>query len=266
MAALPPAMRLGLYARLSRNATQFGHQRARPCRSFDRSTSIADSIESADESDARPWRSVAHGPLGRARHRCFRPDGPHNKLVRSAEPSTGSSVWFSGSDLTIRSGPHVGRPCEPVCPGSCVDKGPDSVENRGPMWTSGPPVRRKPTLRRGRSRRHPRRVGTGFELSTVVSTAAPPNERRPSTVTAVSSTGLRRTMTRRHPPRPHHDDGDDGSKIGMRYPRLMDPLARPDLDPRANGVAELHLGPRRARTASPSRVPAQATAFGVNPP
>jgi hypothetical protein len=60
----------------------------------------------------------------------------------------------------------------------------------------------------------------------MVSTALTVAGRRPSTVVTDCSTVRRRTMTRGRPPRPHHDDGDDGTKIRMRYPRIVHPVAR----------------------------------------
>jgi len=42
------------------------------------------------------------------------------------------------------------------------------------------------------------------DLSTVASTVRSPIRRSASTSSARSSTGLRRTPTRRRPPRPHH--------------------------------------------------------------
>jgi hypothetical protein len=119
---------------------------------------------------------------------------------------------------------------EPVHVSARVDNGPDSVENRVPLWTS--------RARDGLLGVGKRRVGGGWfdrrsgpiartsRLSTTVSTPATSKERRPSTVGSDSSTARRRTTARACPPHPHHDDGDDGTKIRMRYPRIVHPVAR----------------------------------------
>jgi hypothetical protein len=114
-----------------------------------------------------------------------------------------------------------GRAPEPVCGRSPVDKRPKSVDNPGLMWTSGPRSTDNRYPRRGRSDDPRARPGRPPELSTVRSTVTTPERRPLSTVTSQSSTGAARTATRGRPPGPHHDDGDDGTKIRGRYPRTM---------------------------------------------
>jgi hypothetical protein len=169
--------------------------------------------------------------------------GPPVEQMADADRRHGPVMPDSRAGVRDAVAGHVAS-IAPVGGAPAVDNRAESVDNQAPLWTSRPCATDNRHPWRGRSG-HPRAVlGPPSELSTVRSTVATPERRRLSTATGWSSTASARTATRGRPPGPHHDDGDDGTKIRGRYPRTM------------------HLGMRsRSR---PAHWPRPVT-FGVNP-